>query len=79
LSCGIFELRDLGTHARTGALRDSSHILFAGEQRLQHLPRAAAQHIGRDRRQLDIGGFEDLLQAVGFLRSRLRQALAIAC
>lgn len=58
LQCAL-EFCDLGAHACPGMLGDDPNVLLAGEQRLEHLARAAAQHIGGDRGQRDVGRFED--------------------
>ena len=60
----LLELSDLRTHPTTGQLGHLSGVTFSRNEGFQHLPGTFPDDISDDRTQLDIGGFQNLVDAV---------------
>src|SRR5215471_4576085 len=52
-------------------------IKFVSHPGREHIPPTFAQHIGGDRGQLDIGGFQHFLHTIDLSRTLLDQTLAV--
>src|SRR6266699_3470010 len=60
----LLELSNLRAHPTTGQLGQLSGIALSRNEGFQHLPGTFPDDISDDRTQLDIGGFQDLVDAV---------------
>src|SRR6266700_2436800 len=60
----LLELSNLRAHPTTGQLGQLSGIALSRNEGFQHLPGTFPDYISDDRTQLDIGGFQDLVDAV---------------
>ena len=60
----LLELSDLRAHPTTSQLGQLSGVALSRNEGFQHLPGTFADDISDDRTQLDIGGFQDLVDAV---------------
>lgn len=73
--------RSAGSFARSfprARVSQNLGVLFPSQDGLQHIATTFAQHIGRHRRQFQVGPFEYFLQAIDLLGSFLNQSFAIA-
>src|SRR5712692_6553498 len=63
LQC-LLEQSNLRTHPATGQFGQRNRVVFPCNERFKHLPGTFPEYISDDRTQLDIGGFQDLVDAV---------------
>src|SRR5262249_51821088 len=81
LDCGKSSRMTPGSPPWCGSSRVTSvrrNVRIACDQRLQHLTARAAEDVTGDRRELDIGAFQNLVQPVGSRCALLDQAGPIA-
>ena len=69
----LLQESDLRTHPTVGQFGQFKRIVFSGNEGFQHESGAFPQHIAHHRAQLDIGGFQDLVNAVNVPASFLYQ------
>jgi hypothetical protein len=72
------QLCQLGAESSAGQGGQNIPILLAIDHCLQHVASTFPQHVSGHHRQLDVGSFPQLLQAVDLLSAFLQQRLALA-
>jgi hypothetical protein len=75
---GLRKQLALLTHPPFGQFRHRLRVGVTRNQLLDHGPPTHAQHIGRHRGQLDVGGFKHLLHAIDQHRSGTNKVAAVA-
>jgi hypothetical protein len=58
---GLFELAELGPHARTGQLGEHLGVTLSCDHRLEHVAARHPEDVACHRRQLDLGVLQELL------------------
>src|SRR3546814_1706722 len=72
------QIRDLGSHTSLGYPREHHGVFLTGDEHLDHRPARLGPHARRDRRQLEPGVLEELLQALDLLATSPDLGLAVA-